>query len=334
MRFNIVGWGLVFVCGFAIAGWAIADELGDFQATKTCAAVKSIRTGSNPGKIRVKAGKTYPSITLNKEGGDYVQIKIVGANPPQRWVSLDCGSLTGSSIPTPTPPGSSETSRDNLLVLSWQPAFCDIHERDRKSECDSETAGRFDASHFSLHGLWPQPKGNYYCHGVSAKDKSNDADSATWNLLPSPPGLTAATRASLEEAMPGTASGLHRHEWIKHGTCFGANNADAYFRIALALQRQVNDSQLQKFMASHIDKGISSADLARAFEQTFGPGSSAAMKVDCQYDADSRRNLLVEIQFKLKGELTEDTPLGKVLDTSHPETGSCKNAIVDPVGVQ
>jgi len=138
-----------------------------------------------------------------------------------------------------------------------------------------------------LHGLWPQPKGKYYCNGVSEADKNNDKDTKDRHLLPYPPGLSNATLVELGKAMPGTASDLHRHEWIKHGTCFEANNADTYFHIALALQSQVNNSQMQKFMESNIGKQVSAAEISQAFEKTFGPGSSSALLVDCKPDADS-----------------------------------------------
>ncbi|MDD1620346.1 MAG: hypothetical protein LUQ11_02610 [Methylococcaceae bacterium] len=327
MRFNIICLSLILVCGSAVSGLATADDLGNFTATKTCRAVKNIKSGSNPGKIKVTNGKTYPAISLNKPGGAFVKLRVAGAKPAERWVSLDCGTLEGGG-------NTDNTSRDNLLVLSWQPAFCDIHEHDGKAECDSQTTDRFDATHFTLHGLWPQPKGNYYCKGVSNQDKNNDKDSKDWHLLPSPPGLGSGTLSELDKAMPGTASDLHRHEWIKHGTCFGAANADSYFRIALALQNQVNASQMQKFMETNIDKKVSVSDISHAFEQTFGPGSSSALLVDCKPDADSNRNLVVEVQIKLKGELTEATSLGSILDKTSSGSSKCTNAIIDPVGYQ
>jgi ribonuclease T2 len=327
MRLNIICLNFILVISTSVSGLATADDLGNFTAIKTCRAVKNIKSGLNPGKIQVTLGNSYPAIRLNKPGGAFVQIKVSGAKPAERWVSLDCGTLAGDA-------NNNNISRDNLLALSWQPAFCDIHEHDGKPECDSQTAGRFDATHFTLHGLWPQPKGKYYCKGVSNQEKNNDKDSKDWHLLPTPPGITTSTRAELDNAMPGTASDLHRHEWIKHGTCFGVDNADIYFRTALALQKQVNGSQMQKFMESNIGKKVSASDLSHAFEQTFGPGSSSALLIDCQQDIDSKRNLVVEVQIKLKGELTEATELGSILDKSGFGSNTCSNAIVDSVGYE
>ena len=41
-----------------------------------------------------------------------------------------------------------------VLAVNWQLAFCET--RSRLPECRSQTEDRFDASHFTLHGLWPQ----------------------------------------------------------------------------------------------------------------------------------------------------------------------------------
>ena len=44
--------------------------------------------------------------------------------------------------------------------------------------------------------------------------------------------------------MPAVLSGLERHEWIKHGTCFGGE-ANAYFNAA-GLAEQVNASPVER----------------------------------------------------------------------------------------
>ena len=49
-----------------------------------------------------------------------------------------------------------------LLAASWQPAFCE--QRPDRPECASQTATRYDANHFALHGLWPGPRNNSYCN--------------------------------------------------------------------------------------------------------------------------------------------------------------------------
>ncbi|KAA3596891.1 MAG: hypothetical protein D8M57_07125 [Candidatus Scalindua sp. AMX11] len=84
------------------------------------------------------------------------------ASPRELWVPLSCGTLfVGCREQTirdsPTANGS-----NYLLALIWQPAFCETHQR--KAECKKNRSGdRFDADHFTLHGLWSQPKSNTYC---------------------------------------------------------------------------------------------------------------------------------------------------------------------------
>ena len=132
--------------------------------------------------------------------------------------------------------------------------------------------------------------------------------------------------------MPGTASHLQRYEFIKHGTCFPAN-AETYFRIALALQQQINTSKLQELMAGHIGKAVSADEMKRAFEQTFGTAMGSALGIHCIGDVDSRRTLINEIRIPLKGPLTETTPLQQAVDRSAPEPSDCSQGIVDPVGL-
>ena len=82
----------------------------------------------------------------------------------------------------------------NVLAVSWQPAFCET--KPDKIECRTQTADRFDASNFTLHGLWPQPRRMAYCN-VGKTDIANDKD-GSWDELPEvslePPTRKSATR--------------------------------------------------------------------------------------------------------------------------------------------
>ena len=109
------------------------------------------------------------------------------------------------------PPGPAQY----VLAVNWQLAFCET--RSRLPECRSQTEDRFDASHFTLHGLWPQPRSKAYC-GVAKTDIAKDKK-RRWRDLPWD-RLDQTTWKRLQRLMPGTRSGLHKHEWIKHGTCY------------------------------------------------------------------------------------------------------------------
>ncbi|CAL1239664.1 ribonuclease T2 family protein [Candidatus Methylocalor cossyra] len=303
-------------------------ELGDFMVTRDCPAVSSLRRGTNPGGVRVAPAETYTAITRNKAGGDFVLLRIPTARPNQRWVALDCGLLQNVAESGATPPAPAGQSRPGqfLLAASWQPAFCETPEGQGKQECATAGAGRFDADHFTLHGLWPQPPSNIYCR-VPPRERADD-ERHDWEDLPEP-ALSSATRAELDQVMPGTASHLDRHEWIKHGTCYGTG-PEAYFRTALALLKQVNESRLRAWMASHIGAAVSATELKAAFEESFGPGSGRALGIECSRDGD--RLLISGITLNLRGPLRETASLGEVLDSSVAAKSECARGWVDAVG--
>ncbi|CBE67890.1 MAG: ribonuclease T [Candidatus Methylomirabilis oxygeniifera] len=319
MRAKAVIASLLFTWGYGSTAYAFETAGGEFLARKSCAAVQSIKTGKNPGRIKLRVDDRYPVTGLNEPNGTYVQIQVAGARPERRWVKRTCGTLN----PGPVEP----TAEQYVLAISWQPAFCET--KPDKTECKTQTSGRFDADHFALHGLWPQPKGNIFC-GVSTADRVH-SEQGKWDKLPEP-DLSAETRARLSEAMPGTASNLQRHEFTKHGTCF-PGNADSYFGVSLALLQQINASRLRDLMATHIGATVSSADITREFEQSFGAGAGAALGVHCVDDQNSHRTLIGEIRVNLKGTLKETTRLQDVLDRSMRAVSDCSKGIVDPVGL-
>jgi ribonuclease T2 len=126
---------------------------------------------------------------------------------------------------------------EHVLAVSWQPAFCET--RPRLPECRSQTADRFDASNFALHGLWPQPRSQAYC-GVDERTVAQDKR-RRWRDLPWE-RLDDDLWSRLRQAMPGTRSGLHKHEWIKHGTCYDGAGAAEYFEDSLKLLDALNRS--------------------------------------------------------------------------------------------
>ena len=146
---------------------------GNFAATKDCPAFQSISKQTNPGNVTIDSGNSYPLVGKNKETATHYLIEIDGAEPKQRWVSVDCGALDNAAVDQPSPeqteqesePQSVQSGHRFVLAISWQAAFCET--RPSKLECESQTDDRFDATHFTLHGLWPQPRRRAYC-GVDA----------------------------------------------------------------------------------------------------------------------------------------------------------------------
>ncbi|QEN87373.1 ribonuclease T2 [Labrys sp. KNU-23] len=307
---------------------------GTFTAREACAALQSIRKQTNPGNVKLVPEQSYKLLAGNKPQPTFYRVQVEDAQPAQRWVPVSCGEVkttdgaavvvpgAGKPGPAPSPGGASY-----VFAISWQAAFCE--GLPDKTECRTQTADRYDASHFTLHGLWPQPRGNAYC-GVARRDV--EADKAhRWEDLPEPQ-LEPATRTALEKAMPGTASFLDRHEWIEHGTCFFEKSADAYFRRSVALIGEINASPVQKLFADNVGKQIDTSEIRSAFDQGFGTGAGERVRFACKRDGS--RSIIVEMTIGLRGEVKDGARLADLIAAASPTDQGCKAGVVDPVGLQ
>ena len=327
--------GAAMVALLASEAKAEVPLTGFFIAREACPALQSIRNATNPGDIKTAPGKSYPLIAKNKPNASHYFIEVEGADPARRWVAVDCGehvvSADGSSQPLASGFGeerdSDPTRAEYVLSVSWQPAFCET-KRD-KAECATQTPNRFDATHFTLHGLWPQPRRNAYCDvppEMSLADKDGD-----WDRLPEPK-LSDATRQRLAQVMPGTQSNLERHEWIKHGTCFHADLADEYFSRAIALIDQLNASKAQGLFASNVGGEITGKAIRDAFDESFGEGAGDRVRVSCKRIRG--RNLIIELMIGLAGEIGDEPSLANLISASAATDPGCPGGAVDSVGTR
>ena len=329
---------LVRILAF-LAGWlvlshgSLADVAmsGSFLANADCPAFQSFRKGTNPGGVKIEVGHSYPLIAKNAANATHYRIRIEGAAPPERWVSLSCGSVTentniGAQVSEAASDIASEKQTQFVLSLGWEPGFCESHNN--KSECVSEASDRFDANHFILHGLWPQPRRREYCNvGQDLIDEDKRGD---WQALPSV-NLSTETREHLAVVMPGTRSLLDRHEWIRHGTCYGSD-AETYFRHALSLVDAVNSSPIQTLFADNVGREISISAIKDAFNSGFGPGAGDRVRLACKRDGS--RLLITEITIGLGARPDGNTPPADLIRASSPTDPGCPGGIVDPVGYQ
>jgi len=300
---------------------------GTFTANKACPALQSIKKATNPGNVNTAAGTTYKLIGGNKEPATNYWIVVPGATPDYRWVAVDCGKADiTASTPAATAASPSPGAPQYVLAISWEPAFCE--GLSDKTECKAETATSFEASNFALHGLWPQPRSKSYC-GVSAVDKASD-DAHNWSALPAV-NLSAPTRSALDKIMPGTQSGLERHEWITHGTCYGADQ-ETYFSAAIAVASAVNASPVRELFASHIGQSLTLTDIRSAFDKAFGPGTGERVRVACE--TDGSRRLIEELTIGLSGTVGHFEDLGSLILAAPATSGGCPGGIVDAVGLQ
>ena len=214
---------------------------------------------------------------------------------------------------------------ENLLAISWQSSFCERNAG--KPECSSQTTDRPDATRFSLHGLWPQPRGREYC-GVAESVMRLD-DDGKWSQLPAPE-LSAATRTALDRLMPGSRSALDRHEWTRHGSCYGP--AETYFADSIRLVEAVNASPVGALFASRLGRAVTSAEIRAAFDKGFGQGAGERVRVTCERDGS--RQIIGEITVGLSGAITADGDIGKLILAARPTKPGCPEGIVDEVGRQ
>lgn len=223
-------------------------------------------------------------------------------------------------------PAGAQERTQYVLAISWQPAFCET--RPELPECKSQTSDRFDAGNFSLHGLWPQPRSRSYC-GVEPDtvraDKNGD-----WHLLPEP-GLSADLRSELERVMPGTLSYLERHEWFKHGTCYG-DDAEEYFSDSLAMLEGINRSAVAELFAQSIGHRLTLIELREAFDAAFALGAGERLRLSCVNDGP--RRLISELTIGLAGEIDGPDSISDRLMDARPTKGGCTGGLVDPVGLQ
>lgn len=222
----------------------------------------------------------------------------------------------------------SQSKADYVLAFSWQPAFCE--GASGKRECRTQTKERFDATHFALHGVWPQPGNNVYCD-VSQSQIALDKQ-GRWNKIKSE-RIESSIWAELKQVMPGTLSSLQKHEWLKHGTCYGGS-IDEYYSDSIWLMKQVNRSALQSLFESRVGKSVTFAEIKASFEESFGKGAGDRLRVSCRRDQNSNRQLITEITLGLSGDIASKSGFADYIFSAGPTDPGCPEGIVDPVGLQ
>jgi ribonuclease T2 len=290
---------------------------GTFRATESCPAGVGIQRFQDA--VSIEIGHLYPLMGFNRKEGEYVQIRLFGRHPEGRWVQRRCGVIEAlASDPAPL-----KKPKGLLLALSWQPAFCDTHSE--KSECNHRSSHRFDASQFALHGLWPEPRGLEYCK-TSLTEKELDRAKA-WMSLP-PVILKESIRERLNTLMPGSLSGLDRHEWVRHGRCY-SDDPERFFEAALSYLEAVNGSSLQRRFSDHLGEVIKADSLRLAFEESFGSGAGRALELICI--PFRGQWLYSEVRIYLKGASSDPDAFSDSLDREHVPHKGCEQGLVEPM---
>ncbi len=320
-----------------------------------CPAFNNMRHTQNTHGVHLDTQKKY-TILQHHKGQDLILVK--GEQPAQRWVDDACFSkrsessnplnvekvkckaigiedeLSKASINTYLSKNTKKykkintnkyqnknISKQNLLVLSWHNAFCEI--RRYKKECKrsmfSFNRGTYSEKHFVLHGLWPQPENKIYCD-VSSEYVNLDKHKQ-WNRLPNL-GLSAEVKKRLQKVMPGFSSNLHKHEWIKHGTCYGTD-ANGYYEDATNLVEQMNDSKVGDFFTQHIGKRVTLQQVRTLFDRNFGLGTGKRVELKCD------KGLISELWLHLG---SGSDALGTLLKQGQQTRSHCQSGLVDKAG--
>lgn len=299
----------------------------DAYPTQSCPAFNNLKHTKNTHSVILDTDQQYT--VLKKHKGQYL-ILVKGESPAQRWVDDACfdhrivskqeradhATYQETAVNTKF-----QKSKDNILALTWHNAYCETHRY--KKECSRSffSFGKdiYKEKHFVLHGLWPQPKYHVYCdvdRSIVYSDKHGH-----WKQLPQI-DIHAETRKRLEKVMPGYTSGLHKHEWIKHGTCYGAD-MQTYFEDAVSLTEQLNRSKVGTFFTSNIGKYVTLHQVRFMFDRTFGLGSGRHVELRCN------KGMISELWLHI-GSGSDD--LGKLLNDGKITRSSCQGGIVDRAG--
>ena len=136
--------------------------------------------------------------------------------------------------------------------------------------------------------------------------------------------ISKETRELLSKKMPGYHSNLHRHEWIKHGTCYGTD-VETYYTDSLALLKQLNDSKVQDYFEANQGKYVHLKDIRKLFDEAFGKGAGDHVTMKC------KDGLITELWLHI-GSGSDN--LGELLLKGQTPKSRCFKGKIDTFGYQ
>lgn len=313
---------LFFIClmmGFPSTVLASVKISGTFTAKHACQAYVSKNKKTNPNHQLLEIGQTYSVIEANRpDNPNWFRIEIEGTYSTERWVHKKCGALELSdNLSSPSPKSNYNRSEpchtpgnqtSYVLAISWQPAFCEAHQN--QPECRITNTKAYQATHFTLHGLWPNWKSHcklhyQFCDYRVTRKPRNKCQYPQIEIFDS-------TRKHLRVVMPSVIAGscLQRHQWWKHGTCSGWN-ADTYFKIAIRLVEEFNDAGMATFLATNVGKNVQKRTFLNKIDQNFGAKAHQLIKLSCR---KSNGNVnLTEVQITLPRKIGQDDSLASLI---------------------
>jgi ribonuclease T2 len=220
-----------------------------------------------------------------------------------------------------------QESSGYVLAASWEPAFCQTDSGRRKRECRTQTAERYDATHFSLHGLWPDDlsdKAIFPCYCDRGAPRECDVELSDGPRI----RVSQPIFDVLRKVMPGVMSRLHQHEWEKHGTCYEAEKTgpdagadpDEYYSEAIVLMEKLNASPVGTLFAENIGRRLTRGEIEAAFDDAFGKGAAERLIIAC--DGSGRNAVIAELRINLEGDITPDSSLSDLILAAPPTSVS------------
>ena len=189
-------------------------------------------------------------------------------------------------------------STENILALSWQNGFCAVNPKN--PACLNRKSGDYSLTHFTFHGLWPKKN---YC-----KYKPMNLNKSVFNVL--------------LKYMPAAKFGLAKHEWRKHGVCFGTDE-NTYFITGIKLTQQFNETLFREYFVMHMGQSVSLKRLRWIFAQFFGKQNARKFQLVC------KKGFITEIRINLKGDPTKKD-LQELIDNAKEMIGvkQCQRGII------
>jgi ribonuclease T2 len=312
---------------------ASTKAFGTVIARQSCEAYISKKKRSNPDHTRLVIDQTYSVFEVNKPNDpDWFRVHIDSADPPERWIAEDCGTIEVTIGGDERRDGDSRRNLCKIagfedgyvLALSWQPAFCESHRG--KPECGIDDRKSYQARNFTLHGLWPNKSSCGTNYGFCGEINSQLGDFCEYPMLP----LMTAVRSELEQVMPSAAAGscLQRHEWFKHGTCQKDWSLDEYYETAVDLTRQFNESGIAYLIFRNIGDTITEEALIKRVDCAHGAGAHKALELKCA------NGNLVDVYVHLPETIHTEDGIGELMRQAQGAFKSNCGGLfrVDPIG--
>ena len=199
---------------------------------------------------------------------------------------------------------------DYVLAVNWYPSVC---KTQNYRACKKMLP--FWQSNFTLHGLWPNRR--HYCN-VSARDRMLDKK-GQWQKIKL--SISPMLAELLAQYMPGYISGLHKHEWVKHGSCY-SKNPDSYFLDAISLVSQLNTSKVKQFFLEHRGKRVPTNRIRKVFDDEYFKGAGKRVKFIC------KKGYLTEMRINLRGEITPKASLYDLMRHARKTSIGCNRGII------